>query len=115
MSLPAHTYVHQTSDGTSYVITSEGSTYDPSTTVSMATISESSATMATNSDTVDTGGMTLEQFANQVQHHAGHGDQEDHIFVLHEDPGAHQQDQDGQVPVSLCFCLSGYLQVLFAT
>ena len=100
MSLPG-TYVHQTTDGTSYVLTSEGSTYDPSTTVSMATISDSSTPLVTTTDTVDTGSMTLEQFANQVQHHGGHGDQEDHIFVLQEDPEASHQDQDGQVTLLL--------------
>lgn len=85
------TYVHQTSDGTSYVITSEPASFDTNSTVSMSTISESNASLVSSSETVDTTGIPLEQFAA----HSHQVDHDDHstLFVLQEDSGG--ADQDG--------------------
>ncbi|KAK2569427.1 Zinc finger protein 143 [Acropora cervicornis] len=85
------TYVHQASDGTSYVITSEPASFDTNSTVSMSTISESNASLVSSSETVDTTGIPLEQFAA----HSHQVDHDDHstLFVLQEDSGG--ADQDG--------------------
>lgn len=85
------TYVHQASDGTSYVITSEPTNFDTNATVSMTTISESNASLVSSSETVGTTGIPLEQFAA----HAHQVDPDDHstLFVLQEDSGG--ADQDG--------------------
>jgi len=83
------TYVHQASDGTSYVITSEPTSFDSNSTVTMTTISESNPAMVSSSETVDTTGMQLEQFAAHA-----HQVDEDHstLFVLQEDTGGADQD-----------------------
>ena len=91
--------MHQSSDGTSYVITSEPASFDTSSTVSMTTISESNPNIVTTSETVDTTGIPLEQFAHshQVDH-----EEQSAMFILHEsaagqDPevkSAMQQDQN---------------------
>lgn len=85
------TYVHQASDGTSYVITSEPTSFDTNSSVSMSTISESNPSLVSSSETVDTTGIPLEQFAT----HAHQVDHDDHstLFVLQEDAGG--ADQDG--------------------
>ena len=86
--------MHQASDGTSYVITSEGSSFENATTASMASIGESRAVMATASnETVDTGGISLEQFHSTSQvDHDGHQTLYVHT-VLPDEP----HDHDGQV------------------
>lgn len=85
------TYVHQTSDGTSYVITSEPTTFDTNSSVSMTTISESNAALVSTSETVDTSGIPLEQFTT---HHTHQVDHEDHstLFVLQDDAGGQDQE-----------------------
>ena len=90
------TYVHQASDGTSYVITSEPTNFDTNATVSMTTISESNASLVSSSETVGTTGIPLEQFAA----HAHQVDPDDHstLFVLQEDSGG--ADQDVRVDLS---------------
>lgn len=86
------TYVHQTSDGTSFVITSEPTSFDTNSSVSMTTISESNPSLVSTSETVDTTGIPLEQFTT---HHTHQVDHEDHstLFVLQDDSGG--QDQEG--------------------
>ena len=55
----------------------------------MTTITESNASMVSSSETVDTTGIPLEQFAA----HAHQVDHEDHstLYVLQEDAGADQE------------------------
>ena len=72
------TYVHQASDGTSYVITSEPTSFDTNSTVSMTTISESNPSMVSPTETVDTTGIPLEDHST--------------LFVLQEDGGAADQE-----------------------
>ena len=72
------TYVHQASDGTSYVITSEPTSFDTNSTVSMTTISESNPSMVSPTETVDTTGIPLEDHST--------------LFVLQEDGSAADQE-----------------------
>jgi hypothetical protein len=93
------TYVHQASDGTSYVITSEGSTFETPSSVAMGNIAESNASMVTTTgETVDHGGI-LEQYAHVHQgSQSEHGEHPGTLYVLHEDPDAQDQiDQEAQV------------------
>ena len=85
------TYVHQSSDGTSFVITSEPTSFDTNSSVSMTTISESNPSMVSTSETVDTTGIPLEQFTT---HHTHQVDPEDHstLFVLQDDSGGQDQE-----------------------
>ena len=85
------TYVHQTSDGTSFVITSEPTSFDTNSSVSMTTISESNPSLVSTSETVDTTGIPLEQFTT---HHTHQVDHEDHstLFVLQDDSGGQDQE-----------------------
>lgn len=85
------TYVHQSSDGTSYVITSEPTSFDTNSSVSMTTISESNPSLVSTSETVDTTGIPLEQFA---AHHTHQVDHEDHstLYVLQDDSGGQDQE-----------------------
>ncbi|XP_001627411.3 zinc finger protein 143 [Nematostella vectensis] len=91
------TYVHQTTDGTSYVITSEGGAYETPSTVSIASISESSNAMANaGGEGEEAGGIHgMEQYVHQ----GSQAEQVDHggtLFVLHEDPDEDSLDADGQ-------------------
>lgn len=97
LAVPA-TYVHQASDGTSYVITSEPTSFDTNSTVSMSTISESNASLVSTSETVDTTGIPLEQFAA----HTHQVDHDDHstLFVLQEDSGGADQDVRVEITVT---------------
>lgn len=85
------TYVHQSSDGTSYVITSEPTSFGTNSSVSMTTISESNSSLVGTSETVDTTGIPLEQF---TAHHTHQVDHEDHstLFVLQDDAGGQDQE-----------------------
>ncbi|XP_020893662.1 zinc finger protein 143 isoform X2 [Exaiptasia diaphana] len=101
------TYVHQSSDGTSYVITSEGGAFEGPTSVSMANIGENSASIVTaTGETVDHSGI-LEQYTHvQQSTQVDHGEHTGTLYVLHEDSDAQDQlDQESQAtPKKIYHC-----------
>ncbi|XP_031550849.1 zinc finger protein 143-like, partial [Actinia tenebrosa] len=100
------TYVHQTSDGTSYVITSEGATFEAPTSVTMGNIESSSSMVTTTGETVDHSGI-LEQYAQVHQgSQSEHGDHAGTLYVLHEDPDSQDSlDQEAQAtPKKIYHC-----------
>ena len=64
----------------------------------MSTISESNASLVSSSETVDTTGIPLEQFAA----HSHQVDNDDHstLFVLQEDSGGADQDVRVEITVT---------------